>query len=401
MPGIPQEEGKRLRYFGGLINATEGSMNTPYLRLVKGRTLTSPTTNINYSTVATKRKAASLLGDRLIEGQYTRRVGHDRFEVIPGTIHEAENINAIEAGLMKEDSVIDLTGGAGMTTEEGIYRDKTMILKNAIEVRRDIMVAQLIHNGEYISKDGLKVGFPIRPVDTLDYTENGKFLSQYKKQLRAFIKANSRRPTDVTLGEDVVNQLLKDKEFHDEIYKLGLAGLDENREDVVIARVLGSVLIEEAPAYDPDLEIDSANGNRLTLINGEGIHHGFAAIEHVVNKVPKLIRTQYFAWDEVGTKSVTYHGQSSYSPILGDPNAIWRVDVDLIPTPSSQQRKHTEPGTGVESNNLSTAVKELVDNNTIEKLKAIAVEEGIEIPGSVTLKEDIATIIVQTRIALG
>lgn len=397
MPGIPKEEVKRMRYFAGLINATEGNMDTPYLRLVRGRTLTSPTINIDYSSVATKRKAASLLGDRLIEGQHVRRVGHDRFQVTPGTIHEVEDINAIEAGLMSEDSVMDLTGRKGMTTEEGIYRDKTMNMKNSIDVRKDIMVAQLVHDGEYVSKEGFKIGFPIRSIDTLDYTAEGNFLVEYKKQLRAFIRANGRRPTDVIVGETIVDQLLKDKVFKDEVYKLGLANFTENDKDIVVAKVLGSTLKEEAPAYDPDLEVDSAQGNRLTLINGEAIHNGYAAIEHVINKVPKLVKTQYFAWDEVGTKSITYHGQSSYTPILGNPNGIWRVDVDLI-TPAGAP---TPPKTTAEGNNLEPEIKELVDNNTVEELKQIAEAEGIEIPSTVTLKEDIARVIAQTRVALG
>ncbi len=400
---VPKSEAERLRYFAGLINATEGDMQTPYLRLVKGRTLTSPTTNINYSVVATKRKAASLLGNRLIEGQAIRRVGFDKFEVTPGTIHEKEPISALEAGLMTHDTVMDLTGGKGMTTEEGIYRDKTMNLKNSIEVRRDLMVAQLIHNGEYVSKDGLKIGFPIRAVDTLDYTENGKFLVEYKKQLRAFIRANGTRPTDVTVGEEIVDQLLRDEQFKDEVYKLGLAGFAQDDTEVVIAKVLGTQLKEEMPAYDPDLKVDSAKGTRLTLINGKAIHHGFAAIEHVVNKTPKLVKTQYFAWDEVGTKSITYHGQSSYTPILGDQNGIWRVDVDLItgapaaaPTPQSVPLQ-----TEAEEQAIDVEVKELMDNNTVEELRSIAEEEGIEIPSSVTLKADIARIIAETRLAVG
>lgn len=40
---------------------------------------------------------------------------------------------------------------------------------------------------------------------------------------------------------------------------------DQDQKDVVIARVLGTQLQEEAPAYDPDLEIDSATGNRITF----------------------------------------------------------------------------------------------------------------------------------------
>ncbi len=403
MPGIPKEEVKRLRYFAGLINAIEGDMDAPYLRLVKGRTILSRTTNINYAAVATKRKAASLLGDRLIEGQKTRRIGHDRFEVYPGMIHESETINATEAGLMTEDTVIDLTGAGDITTEEGIYRDKTMIIKNSIEVRKDIMVAQLVHNGEYVSKERLKIGFPIRAVDTLDYTTEGNFLVEYKKQLRAFIKANGRRPTDVIVGEAIVDQLLKDKVFHDEIYKLGLSGFNENDKDVVIARVLGTQLKEEAPAFDPDLEVDSAKANRLTLINGESLHHGYAAIDHVVNKIPKLIRTKYFAWDEVGKKSITYHGQSSYTPILGDPNGIWRVDVDLITTaPAAAPTPQSAPlSTDTEEQAIDAEVKELMDNNTVEELRSIAEDEGIEIPSSVTLKADIARIIVETRLAVG
>lgn len=333
---VPKNEIERIRFFAGLLVAAQVNIDTPYLKFVRGRKLgPSPTREIDYRSVATKRQAASLLGFRKIEGQTIRQVGFDEYRLTPGIISQSEVITASDAGLMSlRDSVI-YVNKSQLDAEETIYRDKAYNIKTPIELRKNIMVAQLIHDGKYTSCEGRKIEFPIRAVDTLDYTAHGNFLVNYKKQLRAFIKENGKRPDAVIVGEKIVDELLRDKIFMDEVYKLGLAGFDQDQKDVVIARVLGTQLQEEAPAYDPDLEIDSATGNRITFINTERLHDAYGGLEVLVGKSPKIVASEYVAYEDIDTKnqSVEFIGKTAYSPVLSDPNGIWRIEVDL-PTPA-------------------------------------------------------------------
>ncbi|MGL5905012.1 MAG: hypothetical protein ACRCZO_20190 [Cetobacterium sp.] len=334
---IPKEATKRLRYFAGLLTALEAVVNTPYLKYMRGRKLGPfPTRQIDYRTVATKNQAASLIGFRKIEGQKLRPIGFDEYTLTPGIIAQSETITASEADLMRADSVI-FVNQSQLDAEEQIYRDKAYNIKEAIELRKNIMVAQLIHNGEYVSFDGRKVAFPIRPVDTLDYTEHGKFLVEYKKQLRAFIKVHGKRPTDVLVGEEIVNELLRDKIFMEEVYKLGLANFGEDDKKVVIARVLGTLLEEEAPAFDPDLEIDAAKGNRITLMDCSRLHPAYGGLEIIQGTTPMMVASEYLAHEKIDhdNQSVDFVARSAFSPVLSDANAIWRIEVDL---PTQQQR---------------------------------------------------------------
>lgn len=334
---VPKEQIPRYRYFAGLLTAIEVVVNTPYLKFVKGRPLGPfPTREIDYRTVATKKQAASLLGYRKIEGQTIRPIGFDEFRLTPGIITQTETITADDANLMNSENVIYVNQNQ-LDAEESIYRDKAYNIKTAIELRKDLMVAQVIHGGEYTSYDGRTVVFPIRPVDTLDYTAHGNFLVNYKKQLRAFIKVNGKRPDAVIVGEKIVDELLRDKIFMEEIYKLNLAGIDQDNKNVVIARVLGTQLEEEFPAFDPDLEVDSATGTRITMLDTSRIHEAYAGLEVIIGSSPKIMATQYLAHEDIDTKnhSVDFIGRSAYSPVLSDANAVWRIDVDL-PAPQVQ-----------------------------------------------------------------
>lgn len=410
---IPKEATPRLKYFAGLLVSLQAEVNTPYLKYVKGRKLGPfPTRTVDYRTAATKKQAASLLGFRKIEGQTLRPVGFDEFTLTPGMIVQTETITAADADLMRTENIIYVNQNQ-LDAEEQIFRDKAYNIKTAIELRKNIMVAQLIHTGGYTSSEGRKVEFPIRPIDTLDYTAHGNFLVEYKKQLRAFIKVNGKRPTNVLVGESVVNELLRDKVFMDEIYKLGLAGFAQDDKEVVIARVLGTVLEEEMPAFDPDLEIDSAVGNRITLLETSRIHEAYGGIEIVQGTIPKIVASEYVAYEDVDTKNQTvdFIAKSAFSPVLADANAIWRIEVDL-PTPSPTSFDSTPkvtafsaPGMPKTQEELDAIVEEAVKNtlkNTtqevnleemnIEQLKAYAKESNIEIVAGMKKDEIIATI---------
>lgn len=410
---IPKQPIERLKYFAGLLIALQAEANTPYLKYMKGRPLGPfATRTVDYRTVATKKQAASLLGFRKIEGQTLRPVGFDEFTLTPGMIVQTETITAADATLMNAENIIYVNQGQ-LDAEEQIFRDKAYNIKTAIELRKNIMVAQLIHTGGYTSSEGRKVEFPIRPIDTLDYTAHGNFLVEYKKQLRAFIKVNGKRPTNVLVGESVVNELLRDKVFMDEIYKLGLAGFAQDDKEVVIARVLGTVLEEEMPAYDPDLEIDSAVGNRITLLETSRIHPAHSGIEVVEGTTPKIVPSEYVAYEDIDTKNQTvdFIGKSAFSPVLADANAIWRIEVDLpTPSPTSfdstpEVRTFSAPGMPTTQEELDAIVEEAIKNalkNTaqevnleemnIEQLKAYAKESNIEIVAGMKKDEIIATI---------
>ena len=377
---IPKEATPRLKYFAGLLVNLEVNVNTPYLKYMKGRTLGPfATRTVDYRTVATKKQAAPLLGFRKIEGQTLRPVGFDEFTLTPGMIVQSETITAADADLMNARNII-YVNQSQLDAEEQIYRDKAYNIKTAIELRKNIMVAQLIHTGGYTSFEGRKVEFPIRAIDTLDYTTHGNFLVNYKKQLRAFIRVNGKRPTNVLVGEDVVNELLRDKVFMDEIYKLGLAGFTQDDKEVVIARVLGTVLEEEMPAYDPDLEIDSAVGNRITLLETSRIHPAYSGIEVVEGTTPKIIPSQYVGHEDVDTKNqiVDFIGKSAFSPVLADANAVWRIEVDL-------------PGAIVDFPAPNTEDINL-EEMSMNELKAYAQELNIELNSNMRKDEIIVAI---------
>lgn len=410
---IPKEATPRLKYFAGLLVNLQAEVNTPYLKYVKGRKLGPfATRTVDYRTVATKKQAASLLGFRKIEGQTLRPVGFDEYTLTPGMIVQTETVTAADADLMRTENIIYVNQGQ-LDAEEQIFRDKAYNIKTAIELRKNIMVAQLIHTGGYTSFEGRKVNFPIRPIDTLDYKVHGNFLVEYKKQLRAFIKVHGKRPSNVLVGEDVVNELLRDKIFMDEIYKLGLAGFTQDDKEVVIARVLGTVLEEEMPAYDPDLEIDSAVGNRITLLETSRIHEAYGGIEVVQGTTPKIVPSEYVAYEDVDTKNQTvdFIGKSAFSPVLADANAIWRIEVDLpTPSPTSfdatpEVRSFRAPGMPTTQEELDAIVEEAVKNAlkntapevnldamTTEQLKAYAKELNIEIVAGMKKEEIIAAI---------
>lgn len=379
---VPKQATERLRYFAGLLIGLEASVNTPYLKYVRGRKLGPFATRaIDYRTVATKKQAASLVGYRKIGGQTLREVGFDEYTLTPGMIVQSEVISAADADLMRAENIIYVNQGQ-LDAEEQIYRDKAYNIKTSIELRKNIMVAQLIHTGGYTSFEGRKVEFPIRAVDTLDYTTHGNFLVEYKKQLRAFIRVHGKRPTNVLVGEDVVNELLRDKIFMDEIYKLGLAGFTQEDKEVVIARVLGTVLEEEMPAYDPDLEIDSAVGNRITLLETSRIHEAYGGIEIVQGTTPKIVPSEYVAYEDVDTKNQTveFIGKSAFSPVLADANAIWRIEVDL-PTAPSQKSVEFDLKNEDELPKTKEALTKIINEAIKEALTKVEVNANAEIEG--------------------
>ena len=364
---IPKSETERYIYFAGLLTELQAVVDVPYLKFMKGRPLPPATTEtINYRSIATKNLEASLLGFRKIEGQTLRQPGFDDFKITPGIIAQSELITADDAKDIKANDVIYTTKNQ-ITAEENIYRDKAYSIKAAIELRKNIMVAQLIHEGKYTSCEGRTVEFPIRPIDTMDYTAHGKFLLEYKKQLRAFVKVNGKRPDSVIVGEKIVDELLKDKIFMEEVYKLGLAGFKEDDKNIVVAKVLGTQLEEEMPAYDPDLEVDSAKGDTITLLNTERLHDAYAGLAVLVGKTPKIIASQYVAYEDIDTKnhSVEFIGKSAYTPILSDPNAIWRVQVNL---PTVQQNETASFSLNNNDNGLPKNEEELseVINTAVE-----------------------------------
>ncbi|MGL6114406.1 MAG: hypothetical protein ACRC1R_05145 [Cetobacterium sp.] len=340
---LPKNQIDRVRYFAGLLTAIESVVSTPYLNYLKGRKLGPfPTDTVDYRTVATQKQAAPLLGFRKIEGQTLRPVGFDEFRLTPGIIVQSEIISAMDANLMSADNIIYVNKNQ-LDAEESIYRDKAYNIKTSIELRKNIMVAQLIHNGEYQSHDGRKISFPIREIDTLDYTKHGNFLVNYRKQLREFIKVNGKRPDVVLVGDKIVDELLKDQMFIDQIYKLGLANFDQDNKNVIIARVLGTQLEEMAPAYDPDLEVDSAKSNRLTLINTSRLHEAYAGLAVLVGNRPKIVPGEYIAYEDIDSKNQTveFIGKSAFSPVLSDANAVWRIEVDLPPEALDDSKSKT------------------------------------------------------------
>ncbi|MGL5902192.1 MAG: hypothetical protein ACRCZO_05845, partial [Cetobacterium sp.] len=122
---VPKNEIERIRFFAGLLVAAQVNIDTPYLKFVRGRKLgPSPTREIDYRSVATKRQAASLLGFRKIEGQTIRQVGFDEYRLTPGIISQSEVITASDAGLMSLTDSVIYVNKSQLDAEETIYRDK-------------------------------------------------------------------------------------------------------------------------------------------------------------------------------------------------------------------------------------------------------------------------------------
>ena len=145
----------------------------------------------------------------------------------------------------------------------------------------DLIVAELLSEGKYVADTGEEIKFDIPNVQTVkknDVSDFKSFLRIMKEKITEYKRKSFDTPDRILVGEEIVNDLIDDEFFMNQIDKLGLANVMVDDKYVAIAKVFNHLLIESDPIVDmKGADISIAKGNRMTMLATKRLHPAFAA----------------------------------------------------------------------------------------------------------------------------
>ena len=321
-------------YFVGILSKIEPTEKTFYLDLLKGPKIKTPVSTIIYDAYVPKYVRAMLIGnDDKTRGNYAGREGYNQFKVTPGKIREYYQLTADEAAYIRAGETAYFNGNERKASD-AIYENVAVYLKNSIISRMDLITAELLSKGEYYADTGEKISFDIPAVKSRkknDISDFKSFLRIMKEEINDYKKKSFDTPDRILVGEDIVNDLIDDEFFINQVNKLGLANVTIDDKYIAIAKVFNYLLLESEPITDmKGVSIDIAKGNRMTLLATKRLHVGHAGVDVLDSTgTPKKIAAEYImrnTSDELNATAL-YVGESCFTPIISNPKSVVRIDV--------------------------------------------------------------------------
>ncbi|MBP9479062.1 MAG: hypothetical protein KBF12_10615 [Sebaldella sp.] len=320
--------------YAGILSKIEPTEKSFYLDMLKGTKITTPASTIIYDAYVSKYVRAQLIGnDDKTKGNYAGREGFNRFKVTPGKIREYYQLTADEAAYIKAGELAYFNG-VERKAEESIYTNVATYLKNAIISRMDLSTAELLSDGEYFADTGEKISFDIPAVKTKkknDISDFKSFLRLMKEEINIYKRTSLDTPDRILIGEDIVNDLIDDEIFRDQVQKLGLGNIMIDDKYVAVAKVFNYLLLESEPIVGMDgVDIDIAKGNRMTLLSTKRLHIAHAGVDVLDSTgMPKKIAAEYIMRNDSDVLNATalFVGESAFTPIISNPKSVVRIDI--------------------------------------------------------------------------
>lgn len=322
-------------YFAGILSKIETTEKTFYLDLLKGARIKTPVSTIIYDAYVPKYIRAKLIGnDDKSAGNYAGREGYNQFKVTPGKIREYYQLTSDEASYIKAGEIAYFNGNERKASD-AIYENVAVYLKNSIVSRMDLIVAELLSKGEYYADTGEKISFAIpavKPRKKNDISDFKSFLRIMKEEINDYKRKSFDTPDRILIGEDIINELIDDEFFINQVNKLGLANVTIDDKYIAIAKVFNYLLLESEPITDmKGLDIDISKGNRMTLLSTKRLHIAHAGVDVLdTSGIPKKIASEYImrnTSDDIKATAL-FVGESCFTPIISNPKSVVRIDVN-------------------------------------------------------------------------
>lgn len=325
---------KQVEYIG-ILSGLPAVQDTYYLsRFRKNNAISTKRDTIKWDDVAGIKRFAEIV-PRGTVGKSLTIAGFKRPTITPDMIDAEisvfpEEVNEMNAG------ELEYVNGAVGKSGQAIKEMKLSVLKNSITNTMELMCGQVYKEGKYLMpKSGDMIDFGIPAPIPVTWNSSTQFLQILFDHVLAFRKLVKRNPTEIAVGSTIFRTLLSDSKFQDAVQKLGgsiarlegqgIGSTDKNK--LILAYIFNTKITAIDPCLD-ETGTDIMPDNYIYLVDDSSFYPAFAGV--AITPV-EMARMEMFV-DEVeekrplGTKLFAY---SAFTPLLADPNAIYRLAVTI------------------------------------------------------------------------
>jgi hypothetical protein len=321
-----------LTYMGIIATMTPYGVDDTYSKLFKGKPL-GPAANvyIDYTTVAKKKQVGDYVKreETGTKGKL-QRGSYSDFQFEPPVIVSRQSFDPSDLLKVKAGEMIYFNG-TSRKAEDSYVEDTLQEIKNAIAMRQENANYQVAMTGKFYDSEGALVkdyGLDAATAKTWDATH--PFLEIMRQELFRFRLNNGKNPDVIKIGTTIIEHLMKDTVFTDQVYKLGLAKLTTDNAEFVIANVFGKNLEMHTTVTMVDDGVSVADaGMYVHMYNTDRLHKSWAGLTYVNGEDIEIVRTDLLVRTFVDPKAKTKEiiGESAYAPVLSDKNAIQRTVI--------------------------------------------------------------------------
>ena len=321
-----------LTYMGIIAKMVPYGVEDTYSKLFKGKPL-GPAANvlIDYTTVASKKQVADYLKreetgtkGKLQRGSYTDYT----FE--PPVMVSRQSFDPSDLLKVKPGEMIYFNG-ASRKAEDSYVEDTLQEIKNAIAMRKENANYQAAMTGKFYDSEGdLVKDFSIQAPVSKTWDATHPFLEIMRQELFRFRLKNGKNPDVIKIGTTIIELLMKDTMFIEQVYKLGLGRLTPDNTEFVIANVFGKDLEMHTTVVMVDSGVSVADSAmQVHMFNTERLHPAYAGITYVNGEDIEIVRTDLLVRTFVDAKAKTKEiiGESAYAPVISDPYAIQITNI--------------------------------------------------------------------------
>lgn len=323
MPLTPQQE----KYLG-ILHSIKTNVRTPNLDLFKKTIAPTNLTSISWDDVADGNFFADVVA-RGTTGKPLVMGGFDRYKFTPDLIDTEVHITPEEISQMQAGQTVYLEGTVS-NTGDVILKRKMAVAKNAILRRQDDLCAKILKTGSYTLKNGDTLNFGLKEAVGMNYNATTTFIKGIYNNILAFRKLNYKNPDKIRIGEKIIEKLLDDKTFQEFVKNMGLAGMQNDNQELVVAQVLNQQLNLLDPTIG-DTGTEIFDGTEIHMLNQENLYKAYSGVPVANGDKVENIATDIFAdviTEKRAAKQIVY-ATSGFSPVVANPNSIYRIDVAM------------------------------------------------------------------------